>query len=272
MYSLRLEYKYLVPKDLVGDIRSAMRPFVEIDTFADRRDVKEYTVRSIYFDTLKYDCYFDKLEGIKTRKKFRIRGYNHPDSDSIVFLEIKRKYLNYIEKSRAPLYKNNIDQLFLTKDMDKYIISLNGNGEEQDNARRFLYNFYKKSLRPTILIVYEREAFYGKFNKHLRLTFDKYLRSTIYPSLDQLFKEDKTKHAMPKYFILEVKFYNGLPAWIRNIVRTYDLHRMALSKYTISLDSHRDKKTSLRMLSTPLLQNIHWTNHLNRADDIKQSV
>jgi len=268
----RLEYKYLVPKDLIGDIRAEMLPFVEIDSFADREDAKEYTVRSIYYDTLDFDCYVKKVEGIKVRKKFRIRGYNHPEGDSIVFLEVKRKYINYIGKNRAPLYKSNIDQFFLTKNMDKYIIPLSGIGEEQENARRFLYHFYKKSLRPTILIIYEREAFFGKFNKSLRLTFDKNLRSTIYPSSDQLFMEERIIHAMPKYLIFEVKFYNGLPDWLRNIVRTYDLRRMALSKYTICLDSHRELKKRSRLLSAPLFQNNHSTNHLNNMKDIEKAV
>jgi len=271
MKSGRLEYKYLVPKDLLGDVRSAMLPFVEIDTNADYSDVKEYTVRSIYLDTLKFDCYFNKIEGIKVRKKFRIRGYNHPEGDSIVFLEIKRKYINYIRKNRAPLYKDDIGQLFLTKDMDKYIVSLSENGKEQENARRFLYHFYKKSLRPTILIIYEREAFFGKFSKSLRLTLDKNLRSTIYPTLNQLFMEERIIHAMPKYLVFEVKFYNGLPDWLRNIVRTYDLKRMALSKYTICLDSHREIKTRTRTLTAPLLQNIHWTNHINARKDIDKA-
>lgn len=256
----RLEYKYLVPKSLVDAIRADMRPFVEIDQFAEKQQAKEYTVRSVYYDTPKFDCYSEKIEGLKVRKKFRIRGYNIPDKNSIVFLEIKQKYNNFIDKNRAPLMWNQIDEFLFYPDLDKYIIPFSGNGKEKGDAQRFLYHYYSQALRPAVLVIYDREAFFGKFDKSLRFTFDKNLRSTLFPSLDMLYKEEQIKYAMPKYFIFEVKFYTGLPAWIQSIIKRYQLPRMALSKYTICLDSHKAPKKFARGKGSNFSQYTFSTN------------
>ena len=70
---MRLEYKFLVPKDKLNDLREALRPFVLIDEYADKESEKEYTVRSINNDKKKLDEYHDKIAGIKIRKKIRMR-------------------------------------------------------------------------------------------------------------------------------------------------------------------------------------------------------
>ena len=58
---MRQEYKYLVPINKLDKIRNALKPFVKIDPFAENRDNKEYTVKSIYFDSVELDDYNDKI-------------------------------------------------------------------------------------------------------------------------------------------------------------------------------------------------------------------
>ena len=51
--------------------------------------------------------------------------------------------------------------------------------ESKDNisdAEKFLYYYVKGSLNPITLVTYEREAFFSKFDKSLRITFDKNIR------------------------------------------------------------------------------------------------
>lgn len=244
----RLEYKYLVPNNLVDPIRSDLLPYMELDPFAGKQTSNEYTVRSVYYDTPNFHCYEEKMDGLKVRKKFRIRGYNQPDDKSIVFLEIKRKYEGFIDKNRAPLLYKDLDALFSYPDLDKYIISFSKSDKEKKDAQRFLYHYYRKGLRPAVLVVYDREAFFGKFDPTLRLTFDKNLRGMIFPSLNILYNEDCLKYAMSQHFIFEVKFFRGtLPAWVKSIIKRYELPRMALSKFTICLDSYKSPQKSLQM-------------------------
>ena len=234
----RQEYKFLVNNDLLNDLRNDLKPYVQIDNFADMMPKKEYSVRSIYFDTSGLDCFSEKIEGIKVRKKFRLRGYNENDEGNVLFWEIKRKYNSYIEKNRAPFHYKNLEAVIGHKKLNKSILS-SENGSEIKDAKRFLYNYYRKGLRPVALVVYEREAFISKFNSFLRITFDKNLRSILLPNIKDIYSKNQLKYALPGYFILEIKFNAGFPSWLTRIVQKYELNRRALSKYTMSLDSHK---------------------------------
>jgi len=245
----RLEYKYLVPVEYIDSIRSEIRPFVKVDHHAIDRVPQEYTIRSIYFDTPNMSCYNEKIDGVKIRKKYRIRGYNELHDSDVIFLEIKRKNNNFISKNRAPLYNQNLQRLFESRNFDEYIICPLQDETNRVSAQRFFYHYYLKKLSPVILIIYEREAFQGLFNDCLRITFDKNLRSKMYHPDDSLSQENNVKYTMKKYFILEVKFGGTLPAWISQIVRNYSLPRLALSKYTICLDSFKKNKIESKIIT-----------------------
>ena len=234
----RFEYKYLVPLEDLSRLRRAIAPFVALDKYA-QNERGEYTVRSIYFDTFALDYYYQKLAGIKHRKKIRIRGYNERQHGSPLFLEIKRKDNMAISKQRAPILFRHAKDLFATGNIAQYIQSRNGSAGAAEDARRFFYHVYRHSLRPTALITYEREAFFQKFEDSVRITFDKNLRSSPFPALEDLFAQEQTAFSLKGYFILEAKFYRGIPSWLKTILEDFNLEREAVSKYTISIDAHR---------------------------------
>ncbi len=245
--STRREYKYIVSLAQMDDLRRALAPFVDLDPFSRSAEKNEYTVRSIYLDTTSRACYHEKLIGLPIRKKYRIRGYNGVEKDSLVFLEIKRKDHDICSKNRAPLRERHLLQLFNTRDLDRYILPLSGNGIEKEDASRFLYHYYRKNLRPVVLIVYEREAFVGKFDSSLRLTFDKNIRSAKCTSLNTLHGSNYIP-ALKSAFIFEVKFHRGVPGWLQNILVRHDLKRTSVSKYAICLDSlKRNPPASVRL-------------------------
>ena len=191
--SARYEYKYLVPNDLIDRMRNEVLQFMELDDFAKLHAKGQYTVRSIYYDSPQFECYKEKQDGIKIRNKYRIRGYDNPSENSVTFLEIKHKNTNSISKSRAPLYYTNVEKSLHSRQVEDYILSFSGNGVEKKDARKFMYYYNLKKLHPAVLVIYEREAFHGRFDSSLRVTIDKNLRSVIYPSLNQLYSEDNAK-------------------------------------------------------------------------------
>jgi len=213
-------------------------PFVETDVHAAAYGERGYTVRSIYFDTCALDFYHQKLAGVKVRKKLRLRGYNGGQESSIVFLEIKRKHVTSIMKNRAPLEYAHLQNLFATGNVERYVLASQDFPRALEDARRFFFHFCRNALRPIALVVYEREAYHSKFDPSLRITFDKCLRSAIYPALDALFKEEEIRYLMPRHFILEVKLSGRFPSWLRSAVGRLGLRRQALSKYVIGIDRH----------------------------------
>lgn len=271
MKPMRLEYKFLVSNNRLEELREAILPFVSLDEYAVREVDKQYTVRSIYFDTMKLDDYRDKLAGIKIRKKLRIRGYNQLNSESIVFLEIKRKYENHISKNRAPVLFSDLELLLQTSDFDKYLLKKKNYLDARNDAIKFFYLLKLKNCSSVILIDYDREAFYSKLDSTLRITFDKNLRSKALPAINRLFDDDELNYAIPGKFILELKFFGGFPTWLQKIIRRFELNRQALSKYTICVDTQYELRRFVNkkdLLITPLST---FQNTLTQKDYIKNA-
>lgn len=235
----RLEYKYLIPNKFIEPIRAYFNPYLELDPYAINRPENQYTVRSIYYDTRNLDSYYNKLAGIRVRKKFRVRGYNQIDQDSLIFLEIKRKEVNVISKNRSPVEYKLLPALLKTGDYETFVYTNNGIPNPGEQAKPFLYFYNRRDLRPAIKIIYEREPFIYKFDSSLRITMDKNLRSSLEKSPETLGSESGVISAIPGYFILEIKTYKKYPKWLRYLIAELDTKHRALSKYTICIDSHR---------------------------------
>ena len=234
----RLEYKYLVPLELLPTLRQQILPYVELDYYASITGIGNYTVRSIYFDTADLKYFFDKIEGLEVRKKVRARVYNSLNESSMLFLEIKRKNQNTVMKSRAKFNYKCLPELFTTKENTDRLFRSILDEENYLNLKSFYYHVYKDVLHPVILICYEREAYFHKFNKTLRITMDLNLRSFLTNQLDQVYDEEKIVNCICDKFILEVKFYGGLPVWLNNVIASLHLNRQAVSKYTICLEKN----------------------------------
>ncbi len=237
---LRYERKYLVPFRQLGNLRERIIPFVKADQFGEITDdpLPQYTVRSIYLDTHNLDCHGEKLDGVNLRKKFRIRTYNFQTPESMVAYEIKKKIENRIQKYRARTKYTDIQPLMQNCEIHRYFNPRQGE-KNILSARRFFYHYKKENMRPTVLVSYEREAYFGLFDPGVRITFDKNIRSMVYPSYSQLFKDEGLKHLFPSHFILEIKYFtHEMPTWLRSVVQDFRLRKDALSKYTIGYDVH----------------------------------
>ena len=191
---------------------------------------KHYTVRSIYFDSIDLKHYQEKVSGLKHRKKIRLRGYDYTPN-STVFFEVKRKFEDPGLKNRFST--NYFEALEM---INKRTIST-----DNEDLNKFFFQVMSYNLRPIVNVIYDREPYteIQPTQNNLRITFDKNLRSVTYPKIDELFLDDNLKQAMSDYFILEVKFDNFLPNWVRNMSESLSLKRESASKYVISIDSHK---------------------------------
>ena len=240
---MRYEYKYFVPGDQLPKLREMIRPFCDLDSHARGLPLNRYQVRSIYFDTPELDYYIEKVEGLKHRKKLRLRGYNDGGPESTVFLEIKRKYEEPIRKYRTPLTFSTAKTLLCEGgEIDKLVQNSVNHPLAQENARRFFFHLHQAHLQPVVLVVYDREAWLGKWDPSIRITFDQNLRSLAFPAIGGLFSDQHLRPAFRDVFILEVKFNRYLPAWIKPIIGILGLKRESASKYVISMDTHQMRR------------------------------
>jgi hypothetical protein len=250
---MKYEFKYVVPVSRIDQLREAISPYVELDPYASAMADHQYTVRSVYFDTSRFNSYFEKIDGYKIRKKIRIRGYNRPTGDDMVFLEIKRKFKEPIEKNRERLTFEVMKRLMAGEGSRAF-------GDVEDDhgvngAGKFLFHVYRNNLKPVVLVIYEREAFFDRFKHDVRITIDKNLRSVAYPCVNDLFSEEKAVPALKDYFIFEVKFKEHFPGWLRPITGRLGLIKRAASKYVFCIDSHHLTEPSRK---ADMFRLMHW--------------
>ena len=69
--TFRHEYKYVISYDEMLKLRTKFNEVLNID-----RNYNGYMIRSLYFDSVNDDDYYDKLNGEMERKKIRLRIYD----------------------------------------------------------------------------------------------------------------------------------------------------------------------------------------------------
>ena len=232
---MRYEYKYIVPTFRLSQLRSMIIPFVEYDSFA-KQNGGEYTVKSIYYDTPKLEMYHSKIDHLANRLKVRVRGYNDFSEDAIVFLEIKRKYEGPIVKNRAKVHFSDLLNYIDQKD---YAVFSNVNYRE--NIKRFIFQVYSNNLQPLVNVIYEREAFHSKIKdlqNDCRITLDKNIRSVFLPQVENLFDDSNSTFVNPDFSVLEVKFNQYCPIWMKAILMEMELVKEPASKYVMCIENH----------------------------------
>ena len=183
----------------------------------------EYHIRSLYFDTIFNDAYFDKMDGDQNRDKYRIRIYNL--SDEAIFLERKRKLGDLIQKSSTRISRKLCDQL-VRGSCNK--LDLVDNALLNDLFREMRVSL----LRPKVIVDYTRETFIHPV-ENVRVTLDKNLRTGLLSR--NLFSPDvmTVSPLDDGREILEVKYDSYLPDFISAMLWDVPAERSAISKYVL---------------------------------------
>lgn len=229
---MRYEHKYLLPEHLLDVLRRTIEPFVRLDPHVALRSRRTYTVRNIYFDDSAFSAYFEKNDGVEIRAKPRLRGYDSGGIDEPVFLEVKRRRGAIGSKDRCALAFSDAAPLLATADVSRYVdpARLPGNAAA---ARTFLFHVFRRQLRPVLFEIYEREPYVGTMEPSLRVTFDRDIRSSLFPGVSELFALEGTLRSFERWVVLEVKYDAefGFPRWLRRFIAEHSVIREALSKY-----------------------------------------
>lgn len=228
----RFEFKYLIKNSLAREIEGESKHFMNIDNYAKLNSNNKYLVKSLYFDNLSHTNFYEKVDGVNFRKKFRLRTYSNALNKSTdVFLEIKGRNQDKVFKKRTKI--NSVDtDYFTTKINTNYLLKKYQNNEIVTD---FVFDVLRKRVKPMVLVDYQRKPFINKYGLYFRLTFDSELitSKTTYLFNDKNFINPiKWK---PDSTILEVKFERSLPAWFNRIVQSYSLEKRSISKFVVSM-------------------------------------
>jgi hypothetical protein len=217
----RHELKYLINPHQYIIIKQRLRRLLLPDRHAGPQG--EYHIRSLYFDTIDNKALHEKLGGVRDREKYRIRIYNL--SDRIIHLEKKIKRNDHIAKIREPLTREMAEAL------------ANGDPEPLNVPGKPLFlEMYRlmqgECLRAKTIVDYVREAYICPWG-NVRITFDKNLRTGLNgtnlfdPRLPTVSAFDN------RIVILEVKYDDYLPEFVRTALQGENIHRQTSSKYVV---------------------------------------
>lgn len=220
-YKYRHELKFKISNSAAEVLKQKLSLILGKDKNAYYED-GSYLIKSLYFDDRDSNSYYEKMDGVLYRKKYRIRMYN--DVDTFIRLEKKMKHNNYTAK----------EQMLISKDI--YSKILNGKIGEIENPEglllEFITNYKNKGLVPSVIVEYHRTAFTYPISD-VRITFDSNIQSSLYNY--DLFNTSYPRYIVdePGKQVLEVKFNEVLPLHIANILNDIPACREAVSKFAI---------------------------------------
>ncbi len=229
----RFEFKYVLRETLRNQIEAELQHFVELDPHVAGKAESKYFVRSLYFDDPSFCAFYDKIDGLHTRSKFRVRTYTEDSSGEVPqFLEVKGRYNNLVFKHRVPMDGGAI----LLERGDALVEMVLSHAREGKVRDQFEFELHRKRLRPNVLVDYFRRPYISKYDPEFRLTFDEKLRST---ATCGLFPRpiDRSRRMLRGYTVMEVKFRHHLPSWFHRLIQCYELRRQSVSKVCLGTET-----------------------------------
>lgn len=228
LQSSRFELKYVVSEEMARAIRESLRIHLVPDSFTSE-DGTGYGVNSLYLDSEGLDLCNATVQGHKNRFKLRIRWYDG-DENRPYFMEIKRRVNDQILKRRAAVRLEGVRHLlgghFPTREHLYH--------SDQPASLGVLDEFCR--LRNTlqasgaVYVRYNREAWVPDELETARVTFDRCLKGSAFNGVFET-PEDAWSSAQPRGTILELKFTDRFPGWMRRLVQDFNLNRQSVPKY-----------------------------------------
>ncbi len=234
LHFARFEFKYILRLEKRLAVEEELKYFLQFDPFVVDRPGNRYTVRSHYYDDSSYSAFHDKIDGLHSRYKFRIRTYASDPGDRVpMFIEIKGRHNNLVFKNRAPVERDGADWSRLRGSaLTEAILE---RAEADPVVDQFRFDLVRKRLKPVALIDYRRRPYLSKYDPTFRLTFDEALSAQdadcVFPGV-----ANSSKKILAGYTVLEVKFRHHLPSWFHRIIQSYELRRVSISKICAGME------------------------------------
>ena len=218
---LRTEKKHNLTKLQVSGLKSRLSTILQGDPV---NGYKPYLVRSLYFDTVYNDDFYEKMAGVERRQKIRLRIYD-PNSETAK-LEIKEKQGTTQLKRSLLLTREEAIRL---QNCEYEVL----NEKDGDLAKELYCLMTTKQYRPVCIVEYDRVAFAHPTND-IRITFDSNIRSN--EGNFSIF--DPKLQCYPVYplrdTVLEIKYNGFLLSYIKSVIGTLDCNETAVSKYCMA--------------------------------------
>lgn len=217
----RKEIKYIITIAEYLRIKPWLEQIMSIDS--NGKD-GGYIIRTLYFDSLNDKDLYDNLDGLRRKRKIRLRAYL-PNYEKAK-LECKSKNGSDGIKYTVLLNKQEIEEM------------INGNyscltKKDDEKARLIYQRMISGAYKPKTIIQYHRVAYIYPVS-NTRVTFDSKIRGTVtgngftkgYPGFIPLLPDS--------HGVLEIKYNDFPPYPIVELMKNLDSLPQANSKYTLA--------------------------------------
>jgi hypothetical protein len=234
----RFELKYIITAEMRNRVRDDLARQMLPDGLGDNG---YYRVTSLYYDTPDVSCYWSKVEGIRYRRKLRIRVYGAgvESDDHPVMVEIKQRINRTVQKRRVKL---PVARAYRLAEGDLAVSFEDAADELVASEVRFLAR--SLDLRPTVVISYLRQAWVGsRYEPGLRVTFDEDLSCR---GPENRLRNRSPAHLFmhPDRLIMEVKANETVPLWLTRMLATHGCTLVRISKFCTGLKQLSDLERS----------------------------
>lgn len=215
----RNEWKYCCTVNDVGIISNRLTALLDKDSYGD--DGK-YEVHSLYFDDYKDSGAKENDAGVSKRFKYRIRYYN--GQCQAMRLECKEKAGGLCYKESCLITPGEYQEI-LEGDVEELLWQA-----KEPLLRKFCIRCMTRKLEPKAIIHYERTA-YVEESTNIRITLDNHI--SVSNEFLNFADGDYMRYPIQEkeQSVLEVKFDDILPGYIRHMVTNRHLIQTAFSKY-----------------------------------------
>lgn len=210
----RVEKKYLLTMDQYEAMCRGMEPYVKPDEYS------RYTIGNVYYDTDDFRLIRTSLEKPVYKEKLRVRSYGVPTSRDRVFLELKKKFDGVVYKRRITLPAGEAERYLRGG-------ACAASGQIRREIDWFLRCYQPK---PKVFIGYDREAYAGRENPDLRVTFDTNLRGRD-RDVDLRAGDHGELLLPPDTVLMELKIPGSAPMWLARLLSENHIFSSSFSKY-----------------------------------------
>lgn len=225
----RFELKYVVPESVALGVRDFVQAHLRIDEYGATQPNLSYPVHSLYLDSDSLKLYQDTINGNKNRHKLRIRFYEN-GAFAPVYFEIKRRNDNAISKLRGKVRRSAVESL--VSGQAPSIMDLESdNGADLVAVQEFHRRLMSIDAKPKAHVSYMREAWETEHGNAVRVTMDREVRSAPEFTASLRTGQDDPILVFGEDVVLELKFTDRFPAWMRDLVRAFGLRQRSAGKY-----------------------------------------
>lgn len=219
----RYEHKYKLSSETFYRVIDIMDKHMKLDPHC--KNHSHYTIANIYYDTRDNALIRESLSKPFYKEKLRLRSYGVPDIDSLVFLEIKKKFKGIVNKRRTTIRLGEAYEFLRTGIKPPLKNYMN---QQVMNELEYFINYH--SLEPKVYIAYDRIAYFEKGNDDLRISFDINIRTRRHDialeagdSGSRLLDDD--------IYLMEVKTGLAKPIWLCRMLSELGIMDASFSKY-----------------------------------------